>query len=406
MHTTGTASLARAAVSLLALAAAAGLTATPAAADDTVVKVGVILTYSGPVATTGDQIDKGLQLYFDQHEKDLPPGVKIELIKRDDTGPNPEVAKRLAQELVTRDHVQFLAGVVWSPNAAAIAPVATEAKVPFVIMNAAGAGITRASPYIIRDSFTLWQESLPIGSWAAKQGWKKAYTAVSDYAPGHDAEAAFAKGFKDGGGEVIGQVEFPLKSPDFVPFFQRAKDAHPDVLFVFVPSGPQATAAMKAYSDLGLKDAGIKLVSTQDLLPDYEIPNMGDAPVGLVSAGTYSSFATRPQNVAFVAAWKKAYPNAIPDFMAVGGYDGMAAIFDVVEKTKGKFDGDEAMKILSNFKDPDSPRGPISINPATRDVIENVYIRLADKKDGKIVNTEFETIPDVKDPWKELNPPK
>jgi branched-chain amino acid transport system substrate-binding protein len=406
MKIAGIASPTRAAASIAALALAVGIGVPPAAAEDTVVKIGVILTYSGPLATTGDQIDKGLQLYFDQHQKDLPPGVKVELVKRDDTGPNPEVAKRLAQELVTRDHVQFLTGVVWSPNAGAIAPVATEAKVPFIIMNAAGAGLTRASPYIARVSFTLWQEALPVGTWSAKQGWKTAYIAVSDYAPGHDAEAAFSKGFKDGGGEVIGQVEFPLKSPDFVPFFQRAKDAHPDVLFVFVPSGPQATQAMKAYSDVGLKEAGVKLVSTQDLIPDYEIPNMGDAPVGLVSAGTYSSFATRPQNEAFVAAWKKAYPNATPDFMAIGGYDGMAAIFNVIEQTKGKVDGDEAMKLLANWKFADSPRGPISINPATRDVVENVYMRRTEKKDGAVVNTEFDTIPDVKDPWKELNPPK
>lgn len=371
------------------------------------VKIGVILTYSGPQATLGEEITRGLELYYNEHQKDLPAGVTVELVKRDDGGPNPEAAKRLAQELVTRDQVQFLTGVVWSPNAAAIAPIATEAKVPFVIMNAAGSGLTRASPYIMRDSFTLWQESLPLGTWSAKKGWKKAYTAVSDYAPGHDAEAGFAKGFKDAGGEVIGAVEFPLKTPDFVPFLQRVKDAHPDVLFIFVPSGAQATAVMKAYSDLGLKEAGIALVGSQDLVPEDELPNMGDAPLGLVSAGTYSVAAESPQNKAFLAAWAKAYPGAPPPtYTSVDGWDGMAAIFDVIRELKGKIEIEPAMKILANWKNPDSPRGPIAIDPATRDIVQNVYIRRTEKRDGKLANVEFETLPAVKDPWKELNPPK
>jgi branched-chain amino acid transport system substrate-binding protein len=386
--------------------AALALLATPAAAE-TVVKVGVILTYSGPQATNGDQINKGIDLYVNEHQKDLPAGVKIELIKRDDTGPNADTAKRLAQELITRDHVQILTGFIWSPNAAAVAPLATEAKVPMVIMNAAGAGITRISPYVVRDSFTLWQTSLPIAPWAAKQGWKKAYTAVSDYAPGKDAEEAFIKGFKDAGGEIVGSIRFPLRSPDFVPFLQRVKDAKPDVVFLFVPSGPQATEAMKAYSDLGLKQAGIHLVGPQDIVPDYELPAMGTAPEGLVTSGNYSAAATRPQNQAFVAAWHKAYGEAsVPDFMACAGWDGMTAIFDLVKQTKGKFDGEQAMKILANWKDPDSPRGPISIDPATRDIVENIYIRRTEMKNGKLANVEIDTIPNVKDPWKELNPPK
>lgn len=375
------------------------------ARGETIVKVGVVLTYSGPQANLGQQISRGLELYYNEHQKDLPPGVKVELVTRDDGGPDPEVAKRLAQELITRDHVQFLAGAVWSPNAAAMAPVATAAKVPFVILNAAGAGLTRASPYIVRDSFTLWQQGLPLGTWAAKKGWKTAYTAVSDYAPGHDAEAAFAKGFKDGGGEVMGSVQFPLKTPDFVPYIQRVKDAHPDVLFIFVPAGAQATAVMKAYSDLGLKEAGISLVGPQDLVPEDELPSMGDTPLGLISAGTYSAASDRPQNKAFIADWAKAYPTQ-PTINSVNGWDGMAAIFAVIEQTKGEFDVDQAMKILSNWQNPDSPRGPIAIDPATRDIVQNVYIRRTEMRDGKLANIEFETIPAVKDPWKELNPSK
>jgi branched-chain amino acid transport system substrate-binding protein len=385
---------------------AAGIAVSGPAAAQTV-KVGVILTYSGPQASLGEQIDKGLSLYIKEHEKELPAGVKLEVVKRDDGGPNPDVAKRLAQELLTRDHVQVLTGMVWTPNTAATAPLATQAKVPLVAMNASGAALTRQSPYMVRVSFTQWQTALPIGTWAGKQGLKKAYTAVSDFVPGHDAEAAFIKGYKDAGGEVIGSVRVPLANPDFSPFMQRIKDAKPDVLYIFVPSGAQATAVMKAYADVGLRAAGISLVGPMDLVPDYELPNMGDAPLGLVTSGNYSSAATRPQNKAFVAAWKKAYgEQSVPDFMAVGGWDGMAAIFDVIKQTKGQFTGDEAMAILSQWKNPDSPRGPISIDPATRNIIENIYIRRTEKVDGRLANVEFETIPNVKDAWAELNPPK
>ncbi len=388
-----------------AAVAALVLGAAPASAQT--VKVGVVLTYSGPQASLGDQIDKGFSLFIKEHTKDLPPGVKVELVKRDDTGPNPEVAKRLATELVTRDHVQFLTGVVWTPNAGAISPVAAQAQIPFVDMNASGAALTRTSPYFVRVSFTQWHTALPIGTWSAKNGSKTAYTAVSDFVPGHDAEAAFIKGYTDAGGKIVGSVRFPLQSPDFAPFIQRVKDAHPDTLYVFVPSGAQATAVMKAYADLGLKDAGIKLVGPMDLVPDYELPNMGNAPLGLITSGNYSSAATRPQNKAFVEAWHKAYGDkSVPDFMAVGGWDGMAAIFSVIEQTKGKFTGEQAMDILKTWKNPDSPRGPISIDPATRDIVQDIYIRRTEMVDGHLANVEFDTLPNIKDPWKELNPAK
>jgi branched-chain amino acid transport system substrate-binding protein len=391
---------------LSAVVLAAGL-AWAGSATAEVIKVGVILTYSGPEAATGDQIDKGLKLYIDEHKADLPAGVQIQVIQRDDGGPNPQTAKRLAQELITRDHVQFLAGVVWTPNAGAIAPLATEAKTPFVIMNASASNLTRLSPYIVRVSTTQWETTLPVGTWAAKNGLKTAYTAVSDFVPGHDAEAAFIKGFTDAGGQVVGSVRFPLENPDFAPFLQRVKDAKPGVLMVFVPSGAQATAVIKAYTDLGLKAAGVTLVGPQDIIPDYEVPNMGQAPVGLVTAGNYSSAGARPQNAAFVAAWKKAYGDkAVPDFMGVGGWDGMAAIFDVIKQTKGKFTGDEAMAILSHWKNPDSPRGPIEIDPATRDLVQNIYIRRTEDVGGHLANVEVDTMPQVKDPWKQLNPPK
>jgi len=388
-----------------AIATVAGL-ALPAAAQQ-VVKIGIILTYSGPLAEAGDQIDKGLSLYTKVHGKDLPAGVQVELIRRDDTGPNPDVAKRVAQELVTRDRVNFLTGVVWSPNALAIAPVATEAKTPFVVMNAAAAVLPRTSPYVVRDSFTLWQVSYPMGVWAAKHGMKQAMLAVSDYAPGNDAAGGFTKGFTENGGKVIDTVKFPLQNPDFIPFLQRVKDAKPQALFIFVPAGPQSTQMIKAYNDLGLKKAGITLFSTQDLVPDNELPHMGTIPVGLITSGTYSGASARPANKDFEAAWKKEYGDkAIADFLSVQGWDGMAMIFDVIKKTGGKFDGDQAMAILKNYNTDQSPRGPFMIDPETRDVIQNIYIRKVESRGGKLANTEFETFPMVKDPWKQINPPK
>jgi branched-chain amino acid transport system substrate-binding protein len=391
-------------VGLLLGAAAAMLS--PGAVADTI-KIGFITSYSGFLAQAGDSMDKGASLYLKLHEKDLQPGTKIELIKRDDTSSNADVGKRLAQELITREHVQILAGLVASPIAAAIAPLTAEAKVPLVIMNAAGSAIPRISPYVVRVSFTIWQQAYPMGRWAAQQGWKKGYTAVSDFIPGHDGEAGFAKGFTDAGGEMLGAVQFPPANPDFAPFVQRIKDAKPDVVFVFVPGGKLATGFMKAWTDLGLNAAGIKLVGTQDIVTDDELPNMGEAPLGIVTAGIYSVAGKRPQNQAFLDAWTKEYGEAvIPNYVAVGGWDGMAAIFDAIKQTKGTLDGDPAMAILKTWKNPESPRGPIEIDPATRDIVQTVYIRRVEKENGRLVNAEFDSIPRVKDPWKELNPPK
>jgi branched-chain amino acid transport system substrate-binding protein len=373
----------------------------------TVVKIGVILTYSGPEAQTGDQIDKGLKLYVKEHEKDLPPGVKVELVIRDDTGPNPEVAKRVAQELITRDQVNFLTGVVWTPNAAAIAPLTIEAKVPFVIMNAAGVMLTRMSPYVVRVSYTLPQLVTPLGTWAAQQGWKKGYTAVPDFGPGQESETAFIKAFTDAGGQMLGSVRYPVINPDFAPFLARIKDVNPDVLYVFCIAGKQSTAIMKTMADLGLRAAGVHPVSGVDLTTDEELPNMGDIALGVNSAANYSAAGVRPQNAVFLAAWKRDYGDkTMPNFFSVGGWDGMAAIFDVIKETKGKFTGDQAMEILSHWKNPDSPRGPIAIDPQTRDIVQNIYIRKVDKVDGRLANVEFVTFDAVKDPWKAQNPPK
>jgi branched-chain amino acid transport system substrate-binding protein len=378
--------------------------AAPTAAE--AIKVGVILTYSGPQASLGDEIDKGIDLYVREHGKDLPAGITLELVKRDDTF-NADVAKRLAQELITREHVRILAGVVGTPAANAIAPLATEAKMPFVVMNAAGVTTTRLSPYVARVSFTHWQLSLPLGRWAAEHLGKRAMTAVSDFQPGYDGEAGFSKGFTDAGGEIVGSIRMPVLNLDFAPFLQRVKDTKPDILYVFIPAGQQATAVMKAYADVGLKAAGIKLVGPQDIVTDEELPNMGDGPEGVITTGNYSPAAQRSQNAAFLEAWQRAYGGKpVPNFMAVAGWDGMAAIFSVIKGTDGKIDGDAAMAILKGWKNLDSPRGPIMIDPETRDIVQNVYIRRTEKLGDHLANIEFATIEQVKDPWKELNPSK
>jgi branched-chain amino acid transport system substrate-binding protein len=389
---------------VMLVAAAASLPMSLAAQT---VKIGLINSYTGFVAQAADQGQKGSDLYFKEHEKDLPPGVKIEILKRDDTS-NPDVGKRLAQELITRDRVQLLTGIVLSPVATAVAPLTAEAKVPLVIAYAAaGVNIPRLSPYVVRVTFTLWQQSYPMGKWAAEQGWKTGYTAVTDFIAGHDAQDAFTKAFTDAGGKILGADRFPPANPDFTPFVHRIKDAKPNVAFIFVPAQTQATAMMRAINDLGLREAGINIAAPQDLLPDEELPNMGDLPLGLITAGTYSVAGKRPANEAFLAAWKREYGDkAIPDFFSADGWDGMAMIFDLVKQTKGKFTADEAMAFFSHWKNPDSPRGPIEIDPATRDIVQNVYIRKAEKVDGKLANVEIATIPMVKDPWKELNPAK
>jgi branched-chain amino acid transport system substrate-binding protein len=393
-----------------ATAALAGalLASSPAPlAAETVVKIGLINSYTGFVGQAGDEAQKAIDLYLKLHEKDLPADVKLDIAKRDDTS-NPEVGKRLAQELIAREHVQLLTGVVLSPTAAAIAPLTAEAKVPLLLSIAsAGVQIPRLSPYVARVSFTLWQQGYPIGKWAAEQGWKKGYTAVSDFIPGHDSEASFTKGFTDGGGQIIGSVRMPPQNPDFVPFVQRIKDAKPDVAFFFVPADPQATALIKAIRDLGVREAGINITAPQDLLPDEALPNMGDTPLGIITSGTYSVAGDRPANREFVSAWHKEYgENSYPDFLSVDAWDGMTAIFDLVRATQGRFSADEAMEFFKKWKNPDSPRGPIMIDPETRDIVQNIYIRRAEKVDGKLANIEIATIPMVKDPWKELNPPK
>lgn len=388
---------------LVALAGAAAL-AFGAPAGAQTIKIGFISSYSGLNGNLGPYMERGMRLYLKEHAKELPPGVNIEFLIRDDTGPNPDKAKQLAQELIVRDKVNLLTGVIFTPNAMAMAPLATEARVPFVIMNAGTSVITTRSPYIARLSFTLWQSCYPLGQWAAKK-FKRAYSLVSDFGPGHDCEDAFVRATREAGGQVVGSVRVPLVNPDFVPYMQRVKDAKPDALMVFVPAGKTATAVMKAFGDLGLSKAGVTLIGPGDITTDEELPNMGDVALGVLTVHHYSAAATRPANKAFVAAWKRDYGvKETPNFVAVGGWDGMAAIMYAIKEQKGKFDPDQTMELLKQFKDPDSPRGPISIDSQTRDIVQNEYLREVRKVGGELQNVEIETVGTaVKDPWKEFN---
>ncbi|HUI72328.1 MAG TPA: ABC transporter substrate-binding protein, partial [Spirochaetia bacterium] len=293
------------------------------------VKIGLIASFSGPFQAYGRNVEDGMRTYMKMHG-DTYAGRKIEIIERDTTGPAPEVAKRLAQELLARDNVDFLAGFVLTPNALAVAPLATQAKVPMIIMNAATSIITEKSPYIARFSFTLPQVSAPMAEWALKNGIKQVYTLVSDYGPGIDAEKSFQKAFTAGGGQIVDSVRVPLQNPEFAPFVQRIKDANPQAVFVFLPAGEQGIAFMKAFEERGLDTAGIKVIATGDLTDDDVLMAMGDATLGIVTTHHYSAAHDSPENKAFVAAYREVSGGKRPNFMAVGGFDGMAAIAQVI----------------------------------------------------------------------------
>ncbi len=364
-----------------------------------VVKLGLIGEFSGPFAQYGGQIYGGMKAYMKEHG-DMVAGKKIEVIQRDTGGPAPDVAKRLAQELVTRDKVDLLVGFGLTPNAMAVAPVATEAKVPMIIMNAATSIITTKSPYIARVSFTLPQVTQPIAQWAAKNGIKSVYTIVSDYGPGIDAEAAFIKAFKAAGGEIVASARIPLQNPEFAPFIQRAKDAKPQAIFLFLPAGEQGIAFMKGFNERGLAEAGIKLIATGDITDDGVLEAMGDPTLGLVTSFHYSAAHDSPENKAFIKAYGEVNGTKLrPNFMAVAGYDGMAVIYEALKKTGGSTDGDKIMAALKGMKIA-SPRGAIMIDPETRDVVQTVYIRKVEKTPGGLYNIEFDKFPDQKDPGK------
>jgi branched-chain amino acid transport system substrate-binding protein len=375
--------------------AAAVLAVTSAQAQQTI-KVGVILAYSGQFADPSAQMDNGIKLYMKQHG-DTVAGKKIELIRKDSGGPNPDVAKRLAQELVVRDKVDILAGFALTPEALGASGISAEAKKLMVDMNAATSIVTEKSPYIVRVSLTLPQIGETLGTWAATKGKiKKAYTMVTDFGPGIDAETAFQKAFKAAGGEIVGSVRMPIANPDFSAFVQRAKDLNPESIFVFVPGGAQPAAIGKAFAERGMDPKKIKILSTGEPVDETAIKSLGDLALGRISAWHYDYNHKSKMNADFVKAFNAEFKRN-PDFFAVGGYDGMHLIYEALKKTGGKTDGDALIAAAKGLKW-ESPRGPISIDPATRDIVQNIYIRRVEKVGNNIVNVEFDTVPNVKDP--------
>lgn len=378
---------------LAATALAAG--ATPAAAQETV-KIGLIIPLTGPFTTTGKQLEAAAKLYMEQNGTTVA-GKKIELIVRDDAG-RAENTARIAGELIQNDKVSFLAGFGLTPLAMATAPIATNSKVPMVVMMAGTSIITERSPYIVRTSFTLGQSAVIIADWAAQNKIKKVVTLVTDYAPGHDAEKSFVDQFKSKGGEIVESLRVPIQNPDFAPFLQRVIDAKPDALYVFTPSGVGAIL-MKQFVERGLDKSGIRLIGPGDITDDDVLPGFGDAAVGVVTAHNYSTDHPSAKNKEYVAAFRKANAGMRPNFASVGGYDGIHLIYEALKKTGGKTDGDALLAAMKGLKW-ESPRGPISIDPETRDIIQTIYIRRVEKKNGELYNVEFASFPDVKDPVK------
>jgi len=377
-----------------AVAATLGALAGSALAADPL-KIGLILPLTGPFASTGKQIEAAARLYMAKNG-DTVAGRKVELIVKDDTGLAPETTKRIAQEMVVQDKVSVLAGFGLTPLALAAAPVATEAKVPMVVMAAATAMIPTRSPYIVRTGFTLPQVTAPIAEWALKNKIKRVVTMVTDYGPGLDAEKTFQAVFKAGGGEIVESIRTPLRNPDYAPFLQRAKDAKPDALFVFVPSG-EGLAVMKQFDDRGLKQAGIRLIGTGDVTDDDLLESMGAPAVGVITSFHYSAAHDSPENKAYVDAFMKANNGMRPNFHSVGGYDGMHLIFEAAKKAGPNATGEQLVEAMKGMKWV-SPRGPMSIDPATRQTIQNVYMREVKMVNGKPWNIEFDKVENVKDP--------
>lgn len=367
------------------------------------IKVGLVLPYSGVGAELAQPIDRAVELFLKNHADEIKP-FTIKLIKRDYKDASGATAKIVVQELLTQDNVDVLAGWVYSPNAIATAPIVTAGKKLAVLMNAGTAHITNLSPYYVRTSFGMWHAGHALGEAAAKQlGAKTAVIGYTDFPPGKDSLAAFKMAFEKNGGKVIDEIPMGGANavPDFTPFFQRAKDKKPDVFFVFIPGGDHSTAVVRTYNALGMKDAGIKLIGPGDITQDTKLQAMGQNAEGLISMHHYNADLDNPKNKKFVEDWKKAYgPDSTPDFLSVGAYDGMAAIFAAIKATGGKLDGDKAVAALKGWKY-DSPRGPIEIDPATRDIIMNEYLSQASFQNGRVTLKNIGKIEAVKDACKE-----
>jgi branched-chain amino acid transport system substrate-binding protein len=370
------------------------------------VKIGVVLPFSGANADLGHQVDKAFDLYVKLHAKDLAPNT-VEIIKRDEGPPTGAVAKTVTTELITNDKVQIVTGFVFSPSAIALAPTITQAKVPMVIANAGTAWITNLSPYIVRLSFSMWHPAYPMGAYAYnKIGCKTAAMAYTDFPPGKDSTEAFKTGFEKVGGKIVDSIPMgsPVQVPDFTPFFQKVKDEHPDCMYVFIPSGAHATGVMKAYGELGMRKAGVKLIGPMDLIPDNKLQDMGDAAIGTIVMGHYAVDLDNADNKTFNKAWHDAYgKDSYPDFMSAAGWDTMHAIFDTIKKLNGN--ASEGTKFIDAMKgwSANGPRGHVMIDPATRDIVQDEHaMEVYRKPDGMLGEKILGTTKAVKDECKEL----
>jgi branched-chain amino acid transport system substrate-binding protein len=381
---------------LFGILAIAASFVTPAGAQDTI-KIGVILPFSGQFADGATQLDNAIKLYVKQHG-DTVAGKKLEFIRKDTGGIAPDVAKRLAQELIVRDKVDILAGFLLTPNALAAGDVSEQGKKFMVVMNAATSIITTKSPYMVRTSLTTPQLNGSLGTWAHKTGIRKVYTMVSDFGPGIDAEGAFIRAFKEAGGEVIGSVKMPVANPDFSAFVQRAKDLNPEAIYIWVPGGAQPPALGKALAERGIDPQKVKVLGQGEVTDDGALKSMGDVALGIITAFHYDPTHDSAMNKKFVQDYNDAYGRN-PDFFSIGGWDGMHAIYEALKKTGGKADAEALIGAVKGMQW-ESPRGPISIDPETRDIIQTVYIRRVEKVGGKVVNVEFDKIESVKDPVK------
>ena len=379
-------------IAALAAVVSLGAFAQSAVAQETI-KIGLVMPLTGVLAAVGQQAVAGAKLFV-KLNGDTVAGKKIELLIRDD-GSVPDNSRRLAQEFIVNDKAAVI-GAGLTPNALAMAPVITQAKTPTVIMVSGTSFVVDRSPYFVRTSWTLGQQSQVIAQWAAKNGSKKVVSVQSDWAPGDEAAAVFIDTFKAAGGQILDNLKIPLANPDFSPFLQRARDMNPDTLFVFVPAG-QAGVFARQFVERGFDKAGIKLIGTGDITDDDDLPNMGDAMIGTVTAGFYSTNQKTPLNKDYVAAFQKENPGRRPNFVSVSGYDGMRLIYEALKKTNGATDGDTLLAAMKGLKW-DSPRGPISIDPETRDVVHDIYIRKVEKVDGQLWNVEFDKVSNVKDP--------
>ncbi len=375
---------------------AALLAACPASAQQTI-KIGLIMPYSGQFADTATQMDNAIKLYMRQ-KGDTVAGKKIEIVRKDTGGVAPDVAKRLAQELIVRDTVDILAGFVLTPNALAAGDVSAEAKKLMVVMNAATSIITTKSPYIVRTSVTTPQLNESFGSWAYRSGVRKVYSMVSDFGPAHDAQGAFHRAFREAGGEIIGSVRFPVGNPDFSAFVQRAKDLNPEAIYIWVPGGVQPAAIGKALAERGIDPKKTRILGQGELTEEEALKSMGDAGLGIITAYHYDYNHDSPLNREFVKAFNEANARN-PNIYSIGGYDGMHLIYETLKKTGGKTDADSLIAAAKGMQW-ESPRGPISIDPETRDIVQTVYIRRVEKVGGQLRNVEFDKVENVKDPAK------